>query len=244
MSRSPAPSSAASKAKASRLLPDYTFTQADHQFLKSLEPLMEGIARSLGAHSEIVLHSLGDLAHSVVQIKNGYVTGREVGAPITNLALNLLAQALETHQDVIGPYLSTTANGRTVKSVTTLLRNRGGHPIGFFCINVDLDVSLVEFVRGFSAIHDGAGPSPEIYPLELPDLIRKSLAEEMPAIAGRTGISASEKNRLLVLALEQKHIFSIKGAVDLVAREMGVSRHTIYNNLRSLRRTQEPAGNP
>ena len=66
----------------------------------------------------------------------------------------------------------------------------------------------------------------------------------MPAIAGRTGISASEKNRLLVLALEQKHIFSIKGAVDLVAREMGVSRHTIYNNLRSLRRIQEPAGNP
>ena len=82
---------------------------------------MEGIARSLGPHSEIVLHSLGDLAHSVVQIKNGYVTGREVGAPITNLALNVLAQALETHQDVIGPYRSTTANGRTVKSVTTLL---------------------------------------------------------------------------------------------------------------------------
>jgi predicted transcriptional regulator YheO len=244
MSHPQVPPSASPRAKPASFPPTYELTPADHQFLKSLEPLMEGIARSLGPHSEIVLHSLGDLAHSVVQIKNGYVTGREVGAPITNQALNVLAQALETHQDVIGPYRSTTANGRTVKSVTTLLRNRGGHPIGFFCINVDLDVSVVDFVRDFSAIHDVAGPPPEIYPLELPDLIRRSLAEEMPAIAGRTGISASEKNRLLVLALEQKHIFSIKGAVDLVAREMGVSRHTIYNNLRSLRRIQEPAGNP
>jgi predicted transcriptional regulator YheO len=237
------PPSASSKAKANRLLPSYEFTPADHQFLKSLEPLMEGIARSLGPHSEIVLHSLGDLAHSVVQIKNGYVTGREVGAPITNLALTVLAQALETRQDVLGPYLSTTANGRTIKSVTTLLRNRGGHPVGFFCINVDLDVSLVDFVRGFAAVQDGASPqtgSPEIYPLELPELIRRSLADELPAIAGRSGISASEKNRLLVLALEQKHIFSIKGAVELVAREMGVSRHTIYNHLRSFRRGQEP----
>jgi predicted transcriptional regulator YheO len=236
-------SSAASKARASRLLRNYEFTPSDHQFLKSLEPLMEGIARSLGPHSEIVLHSLGDLAHSVVQIKNGYVTGREVGAPITNLALKVLAEALETRQDVIGPYLSTTDQGRTVKSVTTLLRNRGGHPVGFFCINVDLDVSLLEFVRGFADLQDGSGPQaagPEIYPLELPDLIRRSLADELPAIAGRTGVSASEKNRLLVLALEQKHIFSIKGAVELVAREMGVSRHTIYNNLRSLRRGQAP----
>jgi predicted transcriptional regulator YheO len=230
----------AKKSDVSQLLPKYQLTEADKQYLKSLEPLMEGMARSFGNHCEIVLHSLDDLAHSVIHIKNRHITGRDVGAPITNLALNVLAQAVKNNQDVVGPYQSKIPNGRIIKSVTSLLRNQKGDPIGFLCINIDMNVSLVDFIRSFQFIAEEANTAPptnEIFPLELSDLIHRTLADELAAVSIRTGISATEKNRLLTKALEEKHIFGIKGAVEIVAREMGISRHTIYGYLRDIRRS-------
>lgn len=46
----------------------------------------------LGSVYEISLHSLEDYDHSVVKIMNGYHSGRTVGAPLTDLALNMLKE--------------------------------------------------------------------------------------------------------------------------------------------------------
>ena len=46
---------------------------------------IEGILADLfGKHCEVVLHSLENLHESVIQIANGFNTGRTLGAPITD----------------------------------------------------------------------------------------------------------------------------------------------------------------
>jgi len=45
-------------------------------------------------------------------------------------------------------------------------------------------------------------------------------------------ISFSEKNKLIVFELYKRGVFNVRGVIDLVAKELGISRYTIYNYLR------------
>lgn len=65
-------------------------TKIDRQILDSYASMIEGLSMYLGSVYEISLHSLEDYDHSVVKIMNGYHSGRTVGAPLTDLALNML----------------------------------------------------------------------------------------------------------------------------------------------------------
>ena len=69
-------------------------TRADQKILKSYIPTLQGLAAYLGSSYEIVLHSLEDYDHSVIGIINGEHTGRRIGAPITDLALDMLDELL------------------------------------------------------------------------------------------------------------------------------------------------------
>ena len=69
-----------------------TLTREDHMILESYKTLAEGLSDYLGSSYEIVLHSLEDLDRSVIKILNGYHTGRREGAPITDLALEMLSR--------------------------------------------------------------------------------------------------------------------------------------------------------
>ena len=73
-------------------------TPHERMILQSYIPVVEGLGNYLGEGYEIILHNLQSLEHSVMQIVNGYHSGRKVGAPITDLALAMLAQ-IESSKD-------------------------------------------------------------------------------------------------------------------------------------------------
>ena len=70
--------------------PNIQFTPEDRCILESYKTTVEGFAEYLGEGYEVVLHSLEDLNRSVIKIINGHHTGRKEGAPITDLALDML----------------------------------------------------------------------------------------------------------------------------------------------------------
>ena len=72
------------------LLDQRPFDQTDFDILKSYEAVVDGLAMLIGSHCEIVLHSLQDLKCSAIRIANGEHTGRQIGSPITDLALRML----------------------------------------------------------------------------------------------------------------------------------------------------------
>ncbi|NJL73185.1 MAG: hypothetical protein HC888_17405 [Candidatus Competibacteraceae bacterium] len=109
----------------------YTFTDEDRAILHSMEPLVDGLARLHGPHCEVLLHSLEDMSRSVVKIANGHITGREVGSPVTDLAIKVLQNAREAESDVVGGYFTKTMSGKTLKSVTILVRNFSGRRSAF-----------------------------------------------------------------------------------------------------------------
>jgi len=206
----------------------------DKAIFHALEPIVEGIAEAFGSNCEVVLHSLEDTSRSVVKIVNGRVTGRKVGSPLTDFAAAILKKADSLEKDVVGSYYSKLDAGRQLKSVTMLIRNTQGKPIGFMCINIDLSAPLSDFLKEFLPIGGESSPEAVIehFPLSMEDLIIRSLQLVMTDVNNRRGLSPSEKNKVTVLELYKRGIFNVRGAIDLVAKEIGVSRYTVYNYIR------------
>lgn len=210
------------------------FTARDKEILARYDLVADTIASTFGRGCEVVVHSLEDLGKSIVKIVNGEVTGRVLGAPITDLGLKVATKVVGSDDSIVGPYFSMTKAGKPLKAVTMVIRNDEGAPIGFLCINFDLSMPLNQFLKDFFPSAEEA-PAGENFAPDVGELVAQAVADELEAVSRVTGVSPTEKNRRIVANLEQRSIFDIKGSVELVAGELGVTKHTIYKYLREMR---------
>ncbi|MBN1856322.1 MAG: PAS domain-containing protein [Dehalococcoidia bacterium] len=212
------------------------FGAQDWAILHRFECVVDGFGQLLGSNCEIVLHALEDPSRSVIRIANGSVTGRTIGSPMTDFGMQIVHNADKLESDVVGVYHTRSNRGTPLKSVTVLIRNPKGRPIGMLCINMDLAVPLVDFARELLASAQATSETTvEHFPLNATDLISSALEEAMAEANHGGRLSAREKNRLVVAQMHGRGVFRVKGAVDIVARKMGISRYTVYNYLREAR---------
>ena len=205
----------------------------DSIMLDALSSTLEGVAAAFGPNCEVVLHSLKDLSKSVIKIVNGHVTGRSVGSPLTDLGIEVLEKANSINDDVVGPYFTKLDDGRLLRCVTTVIRNPAGKAIGMLCVNIDVSAPLLDFFKDFLDLGTGAPETPvEYFPPTPEDLISRVLGLVRDNVNKQTKLSPSEKNKMIVTDLYRRGIFNVKGAVDLVASESGISRYTVYNYIR------------
>jgi len=202
----------------------------DSHIIHAMEPVVETIAEVFGHHCEVVLHSLEDPRHSVVKIVNGHVTGRKVGSPLTDYSLDMLKS---TKEDMHESYYTRLDNGKLLKSATTVLRNAQGNAIGILCINIDLSAPLLDFLKSFSPSDDGSSKTAdEHFPSTLDELVSITLERAFDYVNSQRGVSAVEKNKMVVMEFYERGMFKISGVIDIVARQLGISRYTVYNYLR------------
>ncbi|MDQ3397901.1 MAG: helix-turn-helix transcriptional regulator [Deinococcota bacterium] len=123
--------------------------------------------------------------------------------------------------------------------MTTVIRDAQGDIVGAFCLNLDLGrlqharSVLDELTQGQplespeeeTPIHDQ-----DVFSI-LRHIIRQTISE--------TGVPVQAMDRevkiRIVGFLEERKVFRIKGAVDYLAEQLGVSRYTIYNYLEEVR---------
>ncbi|MDR1786471.1 MAG: PAS domain-containing protein [Spirochaetaceae bacterium] len=211
-------------------------SQKDRQTLESIKTVAEGIAAFFGENCEVVLHTFENLDRSAIHIVNGHVTGRKIGAPITDLGMKLFTQACDDHRDVTETYYSTTADGKLLRSTSVVIRNGGKKPIGMLCINFNMNAPLVDVLGIFNRPNGAEGSRPvESFVSNVEELIELSLGEALTEVNARNGIPNAEKNKAIVGELAEKGIFDIRGAIDVVARKLCVSRYTIYNYIREFK---------
>jgi predicted transcriptional regulator YheO len=207
----------------------------DRQTLDCLKPVVDGIAKLFGENCEVLLHSFENLDRSVIHIANGHVTGRAPGAPITDLGIKVLQESFggECHTDVTDCYYSRTADGKTLRSITILIRSASRKPIGMLCINLNLSAPLTSFLDTFTKAPRQEGTENlENFVTTIEDLVKTTLQGTISAINSHANIPNSVKNKTIVHELIKKGIFDMRGAIDIVARELSVSRYTIYNYIR------------
>jgi predicted transcriptional regulator YheO len=77
----------------------------DREVLERYIPLAEFISKLFYDDAEVVVHDItGDLQHSVVAIFNNHVSGRQIGAPMTELGMRFIKEEQYANQNFISNY--------------------------------------------------------------------------------------------------------------------------------------------
>ena len=196
--------------------------------------MIQGLACYLGNGYELVLHSLESFEHSVICIINGEHTGRKVGAPITDLALNMLDEISKGQDDYI-TYFSKNRKGEPLKSTTIAIRGERGRIIGLFCINFYMNTSIHDILQTMLPISQlsSINTPKENFAENSDELIETALDAVKNEVYADQTISASNKNKHIVYQLDERGIFNIKDAVVKVAALLGISKNTVYMHIRN-----------
>lgn len=214
--------------------------------LKRYIPLVEFLGNVLGKNSEVVLHDLCNLDNSIIAISNGHVSGRTVGAPITNFALKMIRNEKNNkNKKYMLNYNGYSKFNCELKSSTFFIRDSKDNLIGLLCINTD-ETIFHKLKEVTSLLEDNFN----ILQLEKNNLILEdterftSSIEEIVENAINDVLLMKNKNinelkqhdRLEIIAnLNSDGVFLLKGAVTELAKQLKISEPTIYRYLQKIK---------
>lgn len=202
--------------------------------LETYIPLVDFIADIIGPHCEVILHDVTRPESSVVAIRNGYISGRQIGAPLTAFGLELLERKLYEQQHAVVNYLSYTDRNEKLRASTYFIKDQEGKLIGMLCVNVKMSEERTPDSTATEVIPQGVRNGESIVEklsTSFDDVIESTIRE----ITARLGteidrMSVSEKITL-VQQLRSRGIFQIKGAIAKVAQALKLSQSTVYRYL-------------
>jgi predicted transcriptional regulator YheO len=203
-----------------------------HPKLEALFPIASGIAETFGKNAEVVVHDLGQPENSLIFMA-GNITGRKLGAPLTNLVLEAIKKSGDNASNLIG-YQSTTKDGKMLKCSTIFVRDDQGKIIGCFCINLDItDFLTCQKILEYHTRTDNQveNNTQEEFYNDVNDAMGGIVQSVLNNYPIPVKLMEKEDKLQIVKRLDEKGVFLVKGAIDHVATILGVSRYTIYNYL-------------
>ncbi len=215
--------------------------------IRNYSSLTEFLGRALGPDYEVALHDLEDMEHSLVAIANNHVSGREIGAPLTDVALRLLAEQKYEKNDYKIHYKGLADNGKILRSSTLFIRNDVGKPVGMLCINFDDSryQELSERILGlchpnqFVDSNFAFNIAPHIMEEDVEigiehfanssqNVAESAIRETAQALGVDILNCSADEKQAIVNELEKRGVFLLKGAVKEVAEILNCSIATMY----------------
>jgi len=211
------------------------------QVLNLYIPLVDFIADIIGSHCEVLLHDIVDVENSVIAIRNGYISGRYIGCPLTDLGFKLLETKFRLNQNALVNYRSRTDSGENLISSTYYIKDQEGELIGMICVNIlnsgDHQINKMPAEFPLTALFN------QVVPMEDNQEVTESLSTSLDNVVddavknliAKCKISAErmsvEEKCSIVQELRDNGIFKIKGAITKAATTLKTSESTIYRYL-------------
>ena len=213
------------------------------QLFATLKQLADGITNTFGSKCEVAIHDLKDITRSLVYI-TGEVTRRPLGAPVTDAVIQEIVKHGSAVKDRFS-FKTITDDGREIKSTTLFIRDSSKEVVAAFCINFD----VTDFLNAQQALERFAGMKTGRRSRKISEKIAFSLdhtfemlfEEAVGEIGKRPATMTTEDKINLVRILDKKGVFQIKGVVNQMALQLGVSSFTIYNYLKRIRTENDVA---
>lgn len=209
-----------------------------------IQKIMDLLEHHLGESCEVILHdySKGPM-HSIVDIRNGHVTGRSVGGCTTNIGFEILKGTVEAKDEF--NYLTYASNGKILRSSSIYFKNSEGKPIGSVCVNLDITQSIQfeKFLNQYNhsePSENEAGDPKEFFTENVNDLL-DTLIERTARKFGQAPQTLSKEEKIQFIAeLEAKDVFIITNSSKRICSLLGISKYTFYNYLDIVRKQREP----
>ena len=208
-------------------------TSSSNLILQHYIKLTEFLGKALGPDYEVALHDLTRKDRSIIAIANNYISGREVGAPLTNMSLSILRDKSYERMDYHLHYYSN--NGKL---------------IGLLCINFDdsryraISDHILKLCHPDLFVTDvlaqplpeseddmSARSSPEKFRNSADAVALDAINRELERMGVTPGHLTHSERLQVITSLESAGIFLLKGAIKSAAAALGCSTASIYRYL-------------
>ncbi|MEG1874989.1 MAG: PAS domain-containing protein [Angelakisella sp.] len=216
--------------------------------LKQYVAVVNFLSQVMGPNYEIALHDLTERKNSIIAIANNHVSGRTLGAPLTDMALHFIADKVYESSDYQLNYSGVSKEGNKTRSSTMFIKDDRGTLIGMLCINCDT-TAYSKIINQLQQLFCGATGGNELPAITSPERV-ENFAESVPYLVDLVlqqtrndphipveRMTQSEKLQI-VDALNKKGVFMLKGAVSEVATALHSSEASIYRYLSTLNKLQ------
>lgn len=208
--------------------------------IDTLKSMANALGAMLGPDIEVIVHDLSCLDHSIVAIANGHVSGRTVGDAIFtglrgDIGIKQLTDGVQTDQltTLVDGYQTFTPDGRVLNSLSLLYRDSSGQAFASLCINADH--TRLRQVRDTidAMLHPRVSqPATETQVASVGDMALRIIDESIAHVGGDDTKPLSREMRVAaVKAMNVRGLFLVRSSVDIAANRLGVTRHTIYNDI-------------
>lgn len=192
--------------------------------------------------SEIVLHDYSmPFEHTIVDIRNGHITGRKIGDCLSNFGLEALSGVTEGINRY--NYITFLPSTEILRSSSHYFTDDDGKIIGALCINTNIteEVRYEDHLRkktGFT-MNRVEMESHEVFPGTVQDLLEHIINEAQTAI-GKTPLAMSKDEKIHFIGiLDQKGAFLISKSGERICSYLGISKYTLYKYLDIARGTDK-----
>ncbi len=233
------------------------------QMLLQYTRIVEFLGQALGPDYEIVLHEILPEQSRVAAIANGGISGRSVGAPITNAALRMIIQKQYEANDYNINYTGQLANGKTIRASTMFIKD-GGKLVGLLCINFDdsrfheISDSLLRLVHPDDFVHRHYFPSdaPAKQPMQPQHSAAQpaehfqsdmnGLMEDLFATVTKDAgvplrrLTQAERAEIVAKLYEQG-MYELRGAVQFTVEKLGCSQASVYRYIKGAKTAEKTA---
>lgn len=220
--------------------------------------LLSMLENQFGDQCEFILHDLTkDYSQTVVDIRNGHITGRSIGDCGSNLGLEVLRGTVKEGDRY--NYVVYTRDGKILRSSTMFIKDDENNIIGCLCVNLDITetVKLEGFLKRYNSYEileesqdsvqghpaassqsqkDATVSDPEIFANNISDVLEYLIAHA-DKLANKPVEKLTREEKIeFVRYLDQKGAFLVTKSSEKVCEHLKISRFTLYNYLDSIRK--------
>jgi predicted transcriptional regulator YheO len=212
--------------------------------LELLRMIIDLIGEEFGEQCEVVLHDWSKgYGSSILEIKNGHVTGRKLGDSGSNMGLPIFRSPQKVDEFHKYNYITQAKNGRILRSSTIYLKNNQGKAIGALCINYDI-TDLLSAQSALNCLTKTSNGEQEYFVNTVSELLDCILAECVKALGKPVEEMTKEDKRKAIKYLDERGAFMIMKSTTKICKYLKISKYTLYNYLNELRDELEPDAEP
>ena len=198
-----------------------------------LKKFMDMLEEHFGEELEVVLHDLTlDYEHTIVDIRNNHITGREIGDCGDNLGLEVLRGTIsdgDRHN-----YVNYTKDGKILRSSTIFMRDDDGKIIGSLCINQDI-TKAVEFEKYLGRRNRHKVKHADMFTKDVNTLLDELISQASMEVGKHCETMNKDEKMQFLKFLDERGAFLISKSTTKVCNVLGISKFTLYNYLETIR---------
>ncbi|MBC8584757.1 helix-turn-helix transcriptional regulator [Youxingia wuxianensis] len=208
------------------------------------EKLLTLLELQFGKNCEIVLHDLTKpYDHTIEDIRNGHITGRNIGDCGSNLGLEVIRGTVKNGDKF--NYITHTKDGKILRSSSIYFHNKEGNAIASLCINSDITetVKFEKYLNDMNQYSWGENDQAahEVFASNVNELLEHFI-EEAQLEVGKAFEDMNRADKMAVVnILDKKGAFLITKSSEKVCEVLGISKFTLYNYLDILRKSDTSA---